>query len=60
MKNLAGQGDLGDAERHGQTNADADRATAVAVGCKLVEYPSTRWPVGISDKGEATGKTNTR
>ena len=45
----AGQGDLGDAERRGQTHADADRTTAAAVGCKPVEYPSTRRPVGVSD-----------
>ena len=45
----AGHGELGDAERHGQTYADADRTTAAAVSCKPVEYPSTRRPVGVSD-----------
>ena len=42
-------GDLSDAERRGQTYADADCTTAAAVGCKLVEYPSTRRPVWVSD-----------
>ena len=45
----AWDGDLSDAERRGQTYADADCTTAAAVGCKPVEYPSTRRPVGVSD-----------
>lgn len=48
VERLARDRDVDDAQRHGQTHADADRAAAVSMGCELVEYPSTRRPVGVS------------
>ena len=56
----ARQGDLGDAERRGQTHADADGATAIAEVASRSKIPDPGGPSGSRTTSAATGNTNTR